>query len=67
MEEAEPSDTNKLKAAQLLGQSAGLFQTEINLTDQRRDSEGLASEIEALLLTANESAEVEQETPEQLH
>ena len=25
MEEAEPSDTNKLKAAQLLGQSAGLF------------------------------------------
>jgi hypothetical protein len=67
MEEAEPSDTNKLKAAHLLGQSAGLFQTEINLNDQRRDSEGLASEIEALLLTANESTEVEQETPEQLH
>ena len=66
MEEAEPSDTNKLKAAQLLGQSAGLF-TDVTIKDERRDSSGLAAEIEALLLTANESEAAEQETPEQLH
>ena len=66
MEEAEPSDTNKLKAAQLLGQSAGLF-TDVTIKDERRDSSGLAAEIEALLLTAHESEAAEQETPDQLH
>jgi hypothetical protein len=71
MDEAEPSDSVKVRAAELLGKSANLFQTEINVNDQRKSSEGLAAEIEALLLAANESTEpstgAEPDAPDNVH
>ena len=80
MDEAEPSDSVKVRAAELLGKSANLFQSEITVTqrkdseglavtDQRKSSEGLAAEIEAMLLAANESAEpnTEPDTPDNVH
>ena len=70
MDEAEPSDSVKVRAAELLGKSANLFQSEITVT-QRKDSEGLAAEIEAMLLAANESAEpstgAEPDAPDNVH
>jgi hypothetical protein len=70
MDEAEPSDSVKVRAAELLGKSANLFQNEITVT-QRKSSDGLAAEIEAMLLAANESAEsstgAAAETPDSVH
>ena len=62
----EDADAVRVRAAELTGKASGLFTTDITVT-QSKDSSGLASEIEALLLTANESTEAEPETPEQLH
>lgn len=67
MDEAEPSDSVKVRAAELLGKSANLFATDINLNDQRKSSDGLAAEIEALLLAANESAEPNTDTSTEVH
>ena len=67
MDEAEPSDSVKVRAAELLGKSANLFQTDINVNDQRKSSEGLAAEIEAMLLAANESAEPNTDTSTEVH
>jgi len=71
MDEAEPSDSVKVRAAELLGKSANLFATDITVNDQRKSSEGLAAEIEALLLAANESAEpstgAEPDAPDNVH
>jgi len=66
MDEAEPSDSVKVRAAELLGKSANLFQSEITVT-QRKDSEGLAAEIEALLLAANESTVANTDTSTEVH
>ena len=66
MDEAEPSDSVKVRAAELLGKSANLFQNEITVT-QRKSSDGLAAEIEAMLLAANESAEPSTDTPDNVH
>ena len=67
MDEAEPSDSVKVRAAELLGKSANLFATDINVNDQRKSSEGLAAEIEAMLLAANESVEPNTDTSTKLH
>ena len=67
MDEAEPSDSVKVRAAELLGKSANLFATDINVNDQRKSSEGLAAEIEAMLLAANESAEPNTDTSTEVH
>jgi len=67
MDEAEPSDSVKVRAAELLGKSANLFATDINVNDQRKSSEGLAAEIEAMLLAANESAEPNTDTSAEVH
>ena len=67
MDEAEPSDSVKVRAAELLGKSANLFATDINVNDQRKSSEGLAAEIEAMLLAANESVEPNTDTSTEVH
>ena len=67
MDEAEPSDSVKVRAAELLGKSANLFATDITVNDQRKSSEGLAAEIEAMLLAANESAEPNTDTSAEVH
>tara|TARA_R110002167_G_scaffold211526_1_gene416114 strand:- start:537 stop:1001 length:465 start_codon:yes stop_codon:yes gene_type:complete len=67
MDEAEPSDSVKVRAAELLGKSANLFATDINVVDQRKSSEGLAAEIEAMLLAANESAKPSTDTSTEVH
>tara|TARA_R110002051_G_scaffold197843_1_gene265274 strand:- start:60 stop:524 length:465 start_codon:yes stop_codon:yes gene_type:complete len=67
MDEAEPSDSVKVRAAELLGKSANLFATDINVNDQRKSSEGLAAEIEALLLAANESTVANTDTSTEVH
>lgn len=66
MDSAEPADTVKLRAAELLGRSANLFTTDINVNDQRKSSEGLAAEIEAMLLAAT-TDEPENTNPDKLH
>tara|TARA_R110000765_G_scaffold73937_2_gene144814 strand:- start:148 stop:465 length:318 start_codon:yes stop_codon:yes gene_type:complete len=66
MDSAEPADTVKLRAAELLGRSANLFTTDINVNDQRKSSEGLAAEIEAMLLAAT-ADEPENTNPDKLH
>jgi hypothetical protein len=63
----EDADAVRVRAAELTGKASGLFATDINVNTKDKDSSGLAAEIEALLLTANESEAAEQETPEQLH
>ena len=67
MDEAEPSDSVRVRAAELLGRSANLFATDITLNDQRKSSEGLAAEIEAMLLAANESTEATPDTSTEVH
>ena len=62
----EDADAVRVRASELVGKASGLFSTDITVT-QAKDSSGLAAEIEALLLTVNESTEAEPETPEQLH
>lgn len=66
MDEAEPSDSVKVRAAELLGKSANLFQTDITVSD-KRDSGNVAAEIEAMLLAANESAEPNTDTSTEVH
>ena len=66
MDEAEPSDSVKVRAAELLGKSANLFATDITVSD-KRDSGNVAAEIEAMLLAANESAEPNTDTSTEVH
>jgi hypothetical protein len=56
MDSAEPADSVKLRAAELLGKSANLFATEVTVADQK-DSSSLAAELESLLLAANEATQ----------
>ena len=66
MDNAEPTDSVRLRAAELLGKSANLFATEVTVADQK-DSSSLAAELEAMLLAANESTESVTNDNEQLH
>jgi len=45
----EKTDSNLLRAAELLGRSSGLFATDINVTTKERDSSAVAAEIEQRL------------------
>jgi len=49
LEGTEKTDSNLLRAAELLGRSSGLFATDINVTTKERDSSAVAAEIEQRL------------------
>jgi len=49
LEGTEVTDSNRLRAAELLGRSSGLFATDINVTTKERDSSAVAAEIESRL------------------
>jgi hypothetical protein len=49
LEGTEVTDSNRLRAAELLGRSSGLFATDINVTTKERDSSAVAAEIEQRL------------------
>jgi hypothetical protein len=42
----EVTDSNRIRVAELLGRSSGLFATDINVTTKERDSSAVAAEIE---------------------
>ena len=58
IDDAEPTDSNKLRAAELLGKSVGLFKEVTETVSIDRDAESVASEIErrleGLLVTSPE-------------
>ena len=63
---AEPTDSNKLRALELLGRSAGVFVDRVETTDAgSRDSESVSAEIERRLGSLL-SASQEQSDPEPL-
>jgi len=49
LEGTEEADSNRLRAAELLGKASGLFTTDISVTTKDRDSSQVAAEIEARL------------------
>ena len=49
MESADPTDGNKLRAAELLGKASGLFATEVNVNTRERDATEVAAELEQRL------------------
>ena len=49
LEGTEEADSNRLRAAELLGKASGLFTTDINVTTKERDSSAVAAEIESRL------------------
>ena len=66
MDSAEPTDTNRIASARLLGQSVGLFKEVTETVSIDRDAESVASEIErrlGSLLTASQEQESEQIIP----
>ena len=69
MDDAEPTDTNKIKAAQLLGQSVGMFKDVIETNTNDRESSEIAVEIERRLAALQDRAESEEDqpTPNDLH
>jgi len=68
-DEAEPNDTNRLRAAQLLGQTIGLFKDVIETSSNDRDSTEVASEIERRLaaLQAPAKPTIDDTTTDSLH
>jgi hypothetical protein len=63
MTTAEPSDTNKIAAARLLGQSVGLFK-DVTISEDARSSDDIARQLEdrlANLLEGNDSEGVTSE------
>jgi len=66
MTDAEPNDTNRLRAAQLLGQTIGLFKDVIETSSGDRDSTEVASEIERRL-AALQSPAIDDTTTDNLH
>ena len=66
MDSAEPTDTNRIASARLLGQSVGLFKEVTETVSIDRDADSVASELErrleALLVTSQEQ-EAEQVIP----
>ena len=49
LEGTEDADSNRLRAAELLGKASGLFTVDVNVTQKERDSSQVASEIETRL------------------
>ncbi len=66
MDNAEPTDTNKLKAAQLLGQTVGMFKDVVETNSGDRDSTSVAAEIERRLAALQAKADDEAK-PDSLH
>ena len=66
MDDAEPTDTNKLKAAQLLGQTVGMFKDVVETNSGDRASTEVAAEIERRLATLQAAAEPKPK-PDSLH
>jgi len=65
MDDAEPTDSIKLRAAELLGRSAGLFATEMTLnTHVQRDPTEVAAAIQQRLTQLTGASD--DESPEQL-
>ena len=69
LDDGEPSDAVKVSAARLLGQSCGLFTTDISITNTNaKDSETieaeLAAKLESLGLTAHDNVGEAQQTPD---
>jgi hypothetical protein len=52
MQEAQPSDTPKIRAAELLGKHHGIFAERIVVGPPERTSDGLAAEISQMLKAA---------------
>ena len=71
MDEAEPTDSIKLRAAELLGRSAGLFVTEMNLNTnaQQRDPAEVAAAIQSRLagLLVDQPEDGDQPNDEEIH
>ena len=67
MDSAEPTDTNRIASARLLGQSVGLFKEVTETVSIDRDADSVASELErrleALLVTSQEQGNEQGEIP----
>ena len=64
---AEPADGNKIRAAELLGKSVGLFRDVVE-TSESRSSDELLAELEAMIESVSDDAETPDESeqmPEQ--
>jgi hypothetical protein len=62
IDNAEPTDSNKLRAAELLGKSVGMFREVTETVSIDRDAESIASELErrlGSLFTASQEQSVE--------
>ena len=64
MTTAEPSDTNKIAAARLLGQSVGLFK-DVTISEDARSSDDIARQLEDRLANLLEGGDSEGVTSEQ--
>ena len=64
MTTAEPSDTNKIAAARLLGQSVGLFK-DVTISEDARSSDDIARQLEDRLANLLEGSDNEGVTSEQ--
>jgi cytoskeletal protein RodZ len=70
MDNAEPTDTAKLRAAELLGKAAGLFTTEVNVTTLDRDASEVAAELQSKLtglLSRDDDQKPARETGDEVH
>ena len=67
IDSAEPTDSNKLRAAELLGKSVGLFKEVTETVSIDRDADSVASELErrleSLLVTSQEQGNEQEEIP----
>lgn len=70
MDNAEPTDTAKLRAAELLGKAAGLFTTEVNVTTRDRDASEVAAELQSKLtglLSRDDDQQPAREAGDEVH
>jgi len=64
MDTAEPSDTNRIQSAKLLGQTVGLFK-DVTITEDARSSNDIARQLEDRLASLLEGSDNEGVTSEQ--
>mgnify|MGYP006416108253 FL=1 len=64
MDTAEPSDTNRIQSAKLLGQTVGLFK-DVTITEDARSSDDIARQLEDRLANLLEGSDNEGVTSEQ--
>ena len=63
LDDGEPSDAVKVAAARLLGQSCGLFTTDISITNTNKDADTIEAELIAKLESLGISDKVQDITP----